>query len=102
MWVDQKTTGTVRASESQNRSRNIAGEWPSCLSWFPWPAWLDATPGLSGCASDADFLSFAIVSLSLSHRPVGAALGRHIVRDGVPQDDGRHFGDVVLITQNAE
>jgi hypothetical protein len=30
MWADQMTTGTVRISESQNRSRNIAGEWPSC------------------------------------------------------------------------
>ncbi len=34
----KKSTGRVRASDSQKRSRNIATLWPSCLSWLPpWP-----------------------------------------------------------------
>ena len=32
----------------------------------------------------------------------GATLDRKFVRDGVPQENGRLFGEVVLITENAE
>jgi len=60
----------------------------------------DRAPSSSYRSIALNRYSFAIVR---RRRGVAALLiSRKFAQDGVPQEDGRLFGEVVLITENAE